>query len=78
MFAFFQTYSSKFLLIDLMSRTSFISTGADGAIRLWNLALDDRDDGHDIWFNHRLVTFNTSPHDLAFKPDTSILAVAEK
>ena len=58
---------------------SFVSTGADGAIRLWNLALDGGDDdGHDIWFNHRLLTFNTSPHDLAFKPDTSVLAVAER
>jgi WD40 repeat protein len=56
---------------------SFVSTGADGAIRLWNLGLEDGG-GHDVWFNERLHTFYASPHDLAFKPNTSILAVAEK
>jgi hypothetical protein len=38
----------------------------------------DNDDQHNTWYNERLHTFNASPHDLAFKPDTSILAVAEK
>ena len=58
---------------------SFVSTGADGTIRLWKLSLDGGDDdGQHDWFNQRLRTFNASPHDLAFKPDTSILAIAEK
>jgi WD40 repeat protein len=76
MFLFFSNLLS--LLIDLTSRTSFVSTGADGSIRLWNLDGGDNDDGHDIWFNQRLHTFYATPHDLAFKPDTSILAIAEK
>ena len=68
--------SSQPILNDSTSRTSFVSTGADGAIRLWNLSLED--DDHGIWFNERLRTFKASPHDLTFKPNTSILAVAEK
>ncbi|KAF8817437.1 WD40 repeat-like protein [Phlegmacium glaucopus] len=61
------------------NRMSFVSSGADSIVRLWNLPSDGEDDVQgDAWFSQRLQTFNASPHDLAFKPNTSILAVAEK
>lgn len=78
---------------DFPHRKTFVSTGADCRLRLWSLQDDDEeeedeedpnDSQQDLpprrprWTNRTLKPYKNVPHDLAFKPYSSILAVAEK
>ena len=70
------------------TRLSFVSTGADRRLRIWTPPDEDEAeadpnsvDGELIipsWSSFLLETLNRVPHDLAFKPSSSILAVGEK
>ncbi|KAF9477384.1 WD40 repeat-like protein [Pholiota conissans] len=71
-------------------RKAFVSSGADRRLRLWDLQNDDENDedpnplrqdlppSRPKWTNKAFKPFDRVPHDLAFKPHTSILAVAEQ
>ncbi|KAF9475003.1 WD40 repeat-like protein [Pholiota conissans] len=70
----------------------FVSTGADCRLRVWSLRGDDSDEEDRTsplspesprselkWINKKThKQYKNVPHDLAFKPHSSILAVAEK
>ncbi|KAF8202254.1 hypothetical protein BJ912DRAFT_920642 [Pholiota molesta] len=72
-------------------RKAFASTGADCRLRLWSLQDDDEDDEEEDpnnleqdlpprrprWTSRTLKPYKNVPHDLAFKPYSSLLAVAE-
>jgi WD40 repeat protein len=70
------------------TRLSFVSTGADRKLRIWSPPDEDEPevdpnsmDGEPIVPSWRCSTLGTTfgvPHDLAFKPSSSILAVGEK
>ncbi|KAF8159542.1 WD40-repeat-containing domain protein [Crassisporium funariophilum] len=70
---------------------TFVSSGADGYVRLWTLPDESENEDSDIdsspsshlgntrqWSNIYIAKLNATPHDLLFKPETSILAVATK
>ncbi|KAF8967632.1 WD40-repeat-containing domain protein [Flammula alnicola] len=74
------------------TRLSFATSGADHRVRIWDLPdgtqSDDEDDPNDYgqasapvqpkWTNRLLDRYHYVPHELAFKPNSSLLAVAEK
>ncbi|KJA28082.1 hypothetical protein HYPSUDRAFT_197622 [Hypholoma sublateritium FD-334 SS-4] len=67
---------------------TFVSCGADHKVLLWHLYDQGEDpnySGHDAlestgprWVKQALSTFKGAPHELAFKPNSSILAIGEK
>jgi len=57
---------------------SFVSTGEDKALRLWVLNEDSNDSSDPSWENTVITRYNQSPHDVAFRPGSGLLAVAEK
>ena len=70
------------------TRLSFVSTGADRKLRIWSPPDEDEAEADPNSMEDELITpswtcftLGTShhiPHDLAFKPSSSILAVGEK
>ncbi|KAF8906207.1 WD40-repeat-containing domain protein [Gymnopilus junonius] len=71
------------------NRDAFVTSGADKKVRLWTLSEHTGEDKNpcdptevssdkDLWNNSSLHTFGRVPHELTFKPNESVLAVAER
>lgn len=84
----FLVYLSSIHLFFFYS-TTIVSSGADQMIRVWNLSdveveepprvdLNTVVENKTRWTSDNYRTFKCVPHDIVFKPDSSMLAVAEK